>query len=411
MVFGTPTIGMPFLQEPARDPERAVAADRDQRVAADLAEPAHDLVGDVDGDLLAVAFAVMNSNGWPLLTVPRMVPPRWAMPRDLVARQVDQAVVRRLQQAVVAAADAGHLPAAPQPGQRDGANDRVQARRVAPAGVDQDVHALKAISWLHAECKRGVWKQSTPSPRITWKRADLAARARSRPGPEILSTAPRGPRRWAERAPAPVAPCVSRGQSVGVLGTVAFALAVAGCGGSGGMLTGRAGTSGGAAGAGAGVGSGAAGLGGSGAAGIGGAGAATPWGNVVLHDANNYAATASLSIPVVQTAPGADLRICWSSLAKDLRCHDLVPTIDIDNVAFMQIPNVTRNEVAGELLVGQLEQTCSASTATITSIRRRRRRARACRSSSWVNMWSPPPITSRIRTRRICSCSRPAPRR
>ncbi len=122
------------------------------------------------------------------------------------------------------------------------------------------------------------------------------------------------------------------------------------------MLTGRAGTSGGAAGAGAGVGSGAAGLGGSGAAGIGGAGAATPWGNVVLHDANNYAATASLSIPVVQTAPGADLRICWSSLAKDLRCHDLVPTIDIDNVAFMQIPNVTRNEVAGELLVGQLDE-------------------------------------------------------
>ena len=45
-----------LLEEPARDAERAVAADRDQRVDADLAEPAHDLVGDVDGHLLAVAL-------------------------------------------------------------------------------------------------------------------------------------------------------------------------------------------------------------------------------------------------------------------------------------------------------------------------------------------------------------------
>ena len=45
----------PLLQEAAGDPERAVAADRDQGVAAVLLEAPHDVVGDVDGDLLAVA--------------------------------------------------------------------------------------------------------------------------------------------------------------------------------------------------------------------------------------------------------------------------------------------------------------------------------------------------------------------
>ena len=34
MVLGTPTIGMPFFRNSRGDAERAVAADRDQRVAA-----------------------------------------------------------------------------------------------------------------------------------------------------------------------------------------------------------------------------------------------------------------------------------------------------------------------------------------------------------------------------------------
>ena len=123
----------------------------------------------ISSEMSTVTFlpsrSVMNSNGWPLLTVPRIVPPRWAMPRTLSRVRSTRPSSGRLQQPVVAAADAGDLPAAPQPGERDGANDCVQAGSVAPAGVDQDVHALKAISWLHAERKRGVWKQSTPSPK------------------------------------------------------------------------------------------------------------------------------------------------------------------------------------------------------------------------------------------------------
>src|SRR6185503_4296504 len=121
--------------------------------------------GDVDGHLLAVAFL----NELERVTLVDGAEDRAAEVGDaahLVARQVDQADVRWFQQSVIAAADAGDLPAAPQPGERDGANDSVQAGSVAPAGIYKDVHALKAISWLHAERKRGVWKQSTPSPEI-----------------------------------------------------------------------------------------------------------------------------------------------------------------------------------------------------------------------------------------------------
>jgi hypothetical protein len=132
------------------------------------------------------------------------------------------------------------------------------------------------------------------------------------------------------------------------LSFLAFTLAAAGCGGGRGSLTGAAGSSGGAVGAG--------GRGGSGAAGMGGSGAAGAEGRVVLHDANNYTAIASLTIPVVQTAPGADLTICWNALVKDLFCHDLVTSDDIDNVALLQMTNASRDQIAAALAVGALEQ-------------------------------------------------------
>jgi hypothetical protein len=82
-----------------------------------------------------------------------------------------------------------------------------------------------------------------------------------------------------------------------------------------------------------------------------------PKGNVVFLDANNYSSSTSLTIPVVPTAPGADLNVCWDGLMKDLLCHDLVPTTsDIDNVSFLQIPNMTQAQVATSLAVGQLDE-------------------------------------------------------
>jgi len=81
------------------------------------------------------------------------------------------------------------------------------------------------------------------------------------------------------------------------------------------------------------------------------AGGAT--GNVVIKDENNYTATSSLTIPRVETAPGADLDICWPGITSDLLCHDVVPTTDINNVSFLQVLNFSEDQIATALGTGQ----------------------------------------------------------
>jgi hypothetical protein len=83
---------------------------------------------------------------------------------------------------------------------------------------------------------------------------------------------------------------------------------------------------------------------------------AWPKGNVVFTNDNNYTSQTSLTIPVVQTAPGADLNICWDALMKDLLCHDFDVMADINNVSFLQIPNMSQAQVAAKLAVGQLDE-------------------------------------------------------
>src|SRR6476646_1647711 len=86
------------------------------------------------------------------------------------------------------------------------------------------------------------------------------------------------------------------------------------------------------------------------ACGSGSGGSEWPKGNVVLKDANNYTSTTSLNIPVVPTASGADLMVCWDGIKKDLLCHALVAdTDDIDNVAFLKINNLTQKQVEDKL--------------------------------------------------------------
>jgi hypothetical protein len=81
-----------------------------------------------------------------------------------------------------------------------------------------------------------------------------------------------------------------------------------------------------------------------------------PKGNIVLKGPNNYTSTTSLSIPKIQTAPGADLMVCWDGLMKDLLCHDIVPTTnDVDNVGFLRINNLSQEKVSMQLAVGQLD--------------------------------------------------------
>jgi len=81
-----------------------------------------------------------------------------------------------------------------------------------------------------------------------------------------------------------------------------------------------------------------------------------PKGNVVFEPTHNYTSQTSLSIPQTETAPGADLMICWDALQKDLLCHNIVaPSNDIDNVSFLQIPNMTHDTAEAKLAIGQLD--------------------------------------------------------
>jgi hypothetical protein len=83
---------------------------------------------------------------------------------------------------------------------------------------------------------------------------------------------------------------------------------------------------------------------------------AGPQGDVALRDANNYTSRSTLTIPTVQTAPGVDLTVCWDGIAKDLLCHDMIPAADIDNVSFLQIPNMSHDDVAAKLALGKLDE-------------------------------------------------------
>ena len=77
-------------------------------------------------------------------------------------------------------------------------------------------------------------------------------------------------------------------------------------------------------------------------------------GNILLQDANNYHSTSSLTIPTVETASGADIDICWTSVVSDLQCHGLAPQADLDNVAMLRFLHLSEAQVETKLTSGEL---------------------------------------------------------
>jgi hypothetical protein len=76
----------------------------------------------------------------------------------------------------------------------------------------------------------------------------------------------------------------------------------------------------------------------------------------LLEDANNYRTTASLSIPVVETAAATDVDICWPSVVSDLQCHTLSPTADLDNVSLLRVSHLSQEQVQVRVAAGTLSQ-------------------------------------------------------
>jgi len=77
---------------------------------------------------------------------------------------------------------------------------------------------------------------------------------------------------------------------------------------------------------------------------------------VPLLDANNYNYEGALDLPSVQTVPAADLDICWEEAIQDIQCHDLDPSIDVDNVGLVRFSHLSEEEVEAKLSGAGLQQ-------------------------------------------------------
>jgi hypothetical protein len=131
-------------------------------------------------------------------------------------------------------------------------------------------------------------------------------------------------------------------------------LSILGCGGqssssSDGSGDGRGGSNSGGV---AGSDSGGSGRGGSNSGGSGRGGTTSEM--IVLEDPNNYLATGELSIPTIETAPGA-LTVCWTDVTSDLACGPVVPERDIESIGVLRFTTGDAARITRRLGSGQLD--------------------------------------------------------
>ncbi len=75
-----------------------------------------------------------------------------------------------------------------------------------------------------------------------------------------------------------------------------------------------------------------------------------------LGDAHNYSFSGALEVPSVETVSGQDVDLCWDALAQDIRCHDVDPVADIDNVSLVRFPHLEQEEIEAAMSAGTLQQ-------------------------------------------------------
>jgi len=85
----------------------------------------------------------------------------------------------------------------------------------------------------------------------------------------------------------------------------------------------------------------------------GGGGSTTANATAFFVNTNNYTSTSKLTIPQIPVTAGADLDICWDMVTEDLQCHPVTPATDIISVTFLQLQNLTEDQVATMLAQGQ----------------------------------------------------------
>ncbi|MCB9779687.1 MAG: hypothetical protein H6742_14070 [Alphaproteobacteria bacterium] len=78
--------------------------------------------------------------------------------------------------------------------------------------------------------------------------------------------------------------------------------------------------------------------------------------NITLTDDQNYNYSGDMTVPIVQTASGVSVEICWSDVDQDIQCHAKDPVVDLDNIGLARFGTLTEEEVETGLETNELLQ-------------------------------------------------------
>src|SRR5262249_48628150 len=134
------------LEQPLRDRQRAVAADRDEGIDAHACRVGDDLARAID--FLERAVRLPNGNAERVAAVGRAKdgPAEVTDSTDGIPIERDDVVFA--EEAVIPSTDAEHLPAPAERRQDGTPDDRVEPRRIAATGGDRDAHEEGTKAWL-----------------------------------------------------------------------------------------------------------------------------------------------------------------------------------------------------------------------------------------------------------------------
>ena len=73
-------------------------------------------------------------------------------------------------------------------------------------------------------------------------------------------------------------------------------------------------------------------------------------------NADNYSYGGTVDIPVIETAAGVNIEVCFDQLTSDMQCHDTNPAEDIVNVGLTRVPGLTPEEINEKIANDTLRQ-------------------------------------------------------
>src|SRR5512138_1207122 len=85
-------------------------------------------------------------------------------------------------------------------------------------------------------------------------------------------------------------------------------------------------------------------------------GSASCSGNACIKDENNYTASGQLHVQHAATKAEANLKVSWDKLTTNLLKRTINPVDDIDSVTFLQIPNLTEDQITSQFAAGTFDK-------------------------------------------------------